>query len=114
MRYIAKVIIVTQEKEYKKGDKLPGTFPKADLERLKKQGFVYSDSDVDDNLEEEAFGYNEDEQFNFLSEKELRKLNKDKLVEYAVTIGLELVVDEPKEQLISTVLNYIEEQQAEA
>lgn len=131
MANYAKVIIVTQKKEYQPGEKLPSSFPEADLKRLKKQGFIYSEletdtededynEDVENNTpEDDGFGFNEedfeDEEISFLSEDELRKMKKKKdIVDYAATIGLELSPDDTKEELIDAVLNHIEELQAEA
>lgn len=132
MANYARVTIVTQKKEYKPGEKLPSTFPSADLARLKKQGFVRTDDTadivVDDNedhkknnssgSDNDGFRFNEDDLnlnddgATYLSKDELEKMKKKQnIVDYAATIGLTLSADSTKDELIYSVLNYIEEQQ---
>lgn len=121
----ARVNIETAKKTYKPGEAIKEKLSEADMKFLKKHNFItddseenFSDSEPDaadcDNsgilglhLEASEFG---DE---YKDEAALKKLNKDEIVEYAASIGLELSADALKSDLINSVLNYIEESLAE-
>ncbi|WMJ88869.1 hypothetical protein [Anaerocolumna sp. MB42-C2] len=104
---IALVIITSQVKTYKPGEKLGSEFNEEDIKRLKRLKAIEGAEDFDDS-EDTFFG--DGEPAEFLTEKELNKLNKAKIVEYAGSIGLdELKAEMSKEELVDAVLNYTEE-----
>ena len=55
---------------------------------------------------------NADLQIDYLDEKELKKLNKDELVEYGGKIGIELTKEMKNQELINAILDYIGEKES--
>lgn len=123
----ARVNIETARKSYKPGDEINEKLSAADLEFLRKHNFVTDDSGEGFSADESdllAGGYDDsgipgmedmlsDAGDGYKDEAALKKLNKDEIVEYAASIGLELASDALKSDLINSVLNYIEEKTAE-
>ncbi|MGB8452736.1 MAG: hypothetical protein WCD89_10415 [Anaerocolumna sp.] len=109
---IALVKITSHIKTYKPGEKLGLEFAEEDICRLKKLKAIEGaedSEDSDDTLFEDG------EPAAFLADKELNKLNKTKLVEYAISIGLDgLKAEMSKEELVKAVLNYTEEMENSA
>ncbi len=122
----ARANIETAKKTYKPGEAIKEKLSEADMKFLKKHNFITDDSeenffdsepdsaaDCDDSgildlhVESSKFGVE------YKDEAALKKLNKDEIVEYAASIGLELSADALKSDLINSVLNYIEESLAE-
>ncbi len=103
---IALVKITSHEKTYKPGETLGDEFTSEDISRLKRLKVVEGAVDSIDS-EDALFG---DGELVFLTEKELNKLAKAKLIEYAKSIGLDdLTIAPSKEELVVAILNYIEE-----
>lgn len=123
----ARVNIETARKSYKPGDEISEKLSAADLEFLRKHNFVTDDSGEGLSADESALpvgSYDDsgipgmedmlsDAGDGYKDEAALKKLNKDEIVEYAASIGLELASDALKSDLINSVLNYIEEKTAE-
>ena len=104
---IALVKITSHVKTYRPGEKLGPEFSEQDLKRLKRLKGIEGSDDYEDS-DDTFFGNGEPAEF--LTEKELNKLNKAKIVEYAESIGLDgLKVEIPKEDLVTAVLNHTEE-----
>lgn len=55
---------------------------------------------------------NADLQIDYLDEKELKKLNKDELVEYGGKIGIKLTKEMKNQELINAILDYIGEKES--
>ncbi len=105
---IALVKITSPIKTYEPGETLGSEFNEKDLQRLRRLKAVEGSEDAAADLDENIFGA--DDTDTFLTNKELTKLNKSKLVEYAESIGLGgLTAEMSKEDLMKAVLNYTEE-----
>lgn len=105
--------ITTHVKTYEPGETLGSEFSEKDIERLIRLKAVDGAGDIeqDDDSDGELFGSGEPD--SFLVEKDLNKLKKDQLIEYAVKIGLNgLTMELSKEQLVNDIINYIEEMEA--
>lgn len=100
--YIANINIRSGKKLYKKGDILGKEFPEKDILRLTEMGAVFSRGETPsfDAYDNEAV---------FLGEGELRKKTKGELTEYGKSIGFDVSEELTKEEMISSLLNYIEE-----
>ncbi|WFR55362.1 hypothetical protein QA584_17325 [Anaerocolumna sp. AGMB13025] len=104
---IALVKITSHVKTYKPGEKLGSEFSDKDMKRLMRLKAVEGAEEYEDS-DDPIFGNGEPAEF--LSEKELNKLTKPKIVEYAKSIGLNgLTADQSKEDLVKAALNYTEE-----
>lgn len=104
MAAYAKVKIISMERTYNKGEKLE--LSKNSIKILVEQGMAYITETEETTLNEN------DEEFETveaLDEETLRKMSKSDLVTYATSIGLELSEKDIKEELISAILNYVEE-----
>lgn len=104
--YVANMNIKSEKAMYKKGDVLGKEFSKKDISRFLKMGVVFSrgeflEPDFDDENEEVVF----------LDESGLRKMkSKAELAEYGRKIGFEVSEELTKEEMINSLLNYIEEE----
>ncbi len=143
MAYIAKVNVETAARRYKPGDKITGHLSNADVAFLKKHNFIVSEDDFSDVAEDFEDGGGDSAGItspmealqtpenitgitppgadgdstggiSYKDEADLKKLNKDEIVEYAGSIGLSLDADRLKADLIDAVLNYTEEKKAAA
>jgi len=129
----ARVNIETAKKKYKPGEVIKEKLSDADMAFLKKHNFIttedesgFSDEVVEDDAEEETglipgdgMGLNPDDDFEdesgaeYKDEAALQKLKKEEIVEYAASLGLELDEAALKNDLIDSVLNFIEEKMAQ-
>lgn len=123
----AKVSVITENKEYLPGEVIKEQLSKADLEFLKKNGFIeitdeavslYEDEDSEDsgNDDNSGFGIEDDDSgdgISYLDKSELKAMKKEEIIAYAATIGLDLSDDLKKDELIDSVLNFIEENEAQ-
>ncbi len=117
----AKVNIETGNRTYKPGEIIHEMLSDADLMFLKKYGFIEEEHDSFDveEMSKERVGFSEDifegfeEESRYKDVAALKKLNKEELVEYAKSIGLEIAPDMLKNDMVDSVLNYIEEKMEE-
>lgn len=129
----ARVNIETAKKKYKPGEVIKEKLSDADMAFLKKHNFITtedesgsSDEVVEDDAEDETglipgdgMGLNPDDDFEdesgaeYKDEAALQKLKKEEIVEYAASLGLELDEAALKNDLIDSVLNFIEEKMAQ-
>ncbi len=104
--YIADVNIKSRKKTYKKGDILGNEFSEKDILRFIEMGAVFSRGEFT------GFDIYEPEQAVFLGESDLRKMkSKGELAEYGKKIGFEISGELTREEMINSLLNYIEETQ---
>mgnify|MGYP001024781140 CR=1 FL=1 len=109
----ARVNIQTKNKSYKPGEIIKEFLSEMDREFLKKHHFITIETE-EDSLDIQESEIEEDfSDITYKDESELKKLNKDEIVEYAAGIGLELDIDILKNDMIDAVLNYIEEKMEE-
>jgi len=96
--------IKSRKKTYKKGDVLGNEFSKRDILRFIKIGAVFSRGEITD------FDIHKPEQAVFLDENGLRKMrSKAELAEYGGKIGVDVSEESTREEMINSLLNYIEE-----
>ena len=106
--YIAAMNIKSCKKTYKKGDVLGNEFSKEDISRFIKMGAVFSRGE--ERLTAEEFDDYEPEEIVFFDESDLRKIkSKAELREYGKRIGFEASMELTREEIINSLLNYIEE-----
>lgn len=106
--YIADMNIKSREKIYKKGDVLGNEFSKGDILRFIKIGAVFSRGE--ESLSDKGVDDYKLEEIVFLDESGLRKMkSKAELCEYGKQIGFEISLELTKEEMINSLLNYIEE-----
>ena len=113
----AKVNIETRNRTYKPGEIISEMLSDADIMFLKKYGFIEEEHDSSDieGASTERIGFSEDifgdfkAEGGYKEEAALKKLNKEELVEYAKSIGLTIASDMLKNDMVDSVLNYIEE-----
>lgn len=120
----AKVNVETAKRSYKAGETIDEQLCAADVAFLKKYGFVeelVGVPDMESGGREAIDGTQGQEgdrnhcgaSVGYMDEAALRRLNKDKIREYAESIGLNLATDMPKNDMVDAVLNHIGEQMAE-
>jgi hypothetical protein len=92
----------------------------ADLTFLKKRNFIQTDEDMaladDSEMETDAEGINTEfdsdddgDGITYKDKAALNKMNKDEIITYAKSFGLILTADSIKNDLVASVLNFIEE-----
>lgn len=103
--YIADMNVRSHKKLYKKGDVLGNEFSEKDILRFVEMGAVFSRGEIP------AFDIYEPEELVFLDESDLRKMkSKGELAEYGRSIGIDVSEEMTKEEMINSLINYIEEE----
>jgi len=108
--YVAVMNIRSHKKLYKKGDILGNEFSENDISRFINMGAVFSRGETPFFYESD-----EDDKVIFLDESDLRKMkSKSELAEYGKSIGFDVSENMTKEEMINSLLNYIEEEEDNA
>jgi chromatin remodeling complex protein RSC6 len=126
----AKVKIETAKRTYKPGEIIGETLSAADLAFFKKHKFIEvieetaaDEEDQDDDGREKEMknsdpggGTNEDGEFQeeqdgivYKDESSIKKMNKDEIVMYAASIGLQIDPELLKNDMVDKLLNHIDE-----
>lgn len=118
----ARVNIQTGTNSYHPGEIIRESLSDADKTFLEKHNFITIETDqaypLEKKKEKEAFFMEKElpealeprtESETYKEEADLKRLNKEELVAYAAGIGLKLDLDALKNDMIDSILNYIEE-----
>ncbi len=106
--YVAVMNIKSHKRRYKKGDILGSEFSEDDIWRFLDMGAIFSRGEIPVFGIEEGY---EPEENVLLDESDLRKMkSKRELAEYGKSIGVDVSEEFTKEEMISALLNYIEEE----
>ncbi len=120
----ARVNIETAKRRYRPGEAITEQLSEADLAHFRERKFIIEEDDVTEGASRDGSpdgwtdgipgtGGAEAEAdgawTGFKDEAALNRMTKDEIVEYAAKIGLKLEVSKVKVDLVSAVLNYVEE-----
>ena len=105
--YIANINIKSEKATYKKGDMLGNEFSEKDIKRFLKMNAIFSRGE---DFSTDILNGCELDEIVFLDESDLRKKNKSELIQYGKSIGFDVSEDLMKEEMINSLLNYIEEE----